>query len=171
MAKLTYFGIYALQHRGQESAGIAVSNGSQILVYKDMGLVAQVFDEGHLNALRGHLAIGHTRYSTTGASVWENAQPTFRSTANGSIALGHNGNLTNTRDLLTLVAKREADSGMLPYDEYPHRRPDRVATTDTEIISALLASYPDRSLEAAAVEVLPQLRGAFSLVFMDEGTL
>jgi amidophosphoribosyltransferase len=172
VAKLTYFGLYALQHRGQESAGIAVSNGSQILVYKDMGLVAQVFDEGHLNSLRGHLAIGHTRYSTTGASVWENAQPTFRSTANGSIALGHNGNLTNTRDLMTLVEKREAESGMLPYDEGPpHRRPDRAATTDTEIITALLASYPDRSLESAAIEVLPQLRGAFSLVWMDEGTL
>src|SRR5450631_4591093 len=72
VAKLTYFGLYALQHRGQESAGIAVSNGSQILVYKDMGLVAQVFDESHLSALIGHLAIGHCRYSTTGASVWEN---------------------------------------------------------------------------------------------------
>jgi amidophosphoribosyltransferase len=172
VAKLTYFGLYALQHRGQESAGIAVSNGSQILVYKDMGLVAQVFDEGHLNALRGHLAIGHTRYSTTGASVWENAQPTFRSTANGSIALGHNGNLTNTRDLLTLVEKREAESGVLPYDEgQPRRRPGIVSTTDSEVISALLASYPDRSLESAALEVLPQLRGAFSMVWMDEGTL
>jgi amidophosphoribosyltransferase len=173
VAKLTYFGLYALQHRGQESAGIAVSNGSQILVYKDMGLVAQVFDEGHLNALRGHLAIGHTRYSTTGASVWENAQPTFRSTANGSIALGHNGNLTNMRDLLTLVEKREAESGMLPYDEgQPRRRHDKIfSTTDSEVISALLASYPDRSLEYAALEVLPQLRGAFSLVWMDEGTL
>ena len=172
VAKLTYFGLYALQHRGQESAGIAVSNGAQILVYKDMGLVAQVFDEGHLNALRGHLAIGHTRYSTTGASVWENAQPTFRSTATGSIALGHNGNLTNTGELLTLVEKREAESGMLPYDEGPHhRRHGIVATTDTELITALLASHPDRSLESAALEVLPQLRGAFSLVFMDESTL
>ncbi|MBC3627386.1 class II glutamine amidotransferase, partial [Klebsiella sp. Kpp] len=85
--------------------------------YKDMGLVAQVFDEGHLTALRGHLAIGHTRYSTTGSSVWENAQPTFRSTAAGSIALGHNGNLTNTRDLVDLVAKRKADSGELPYED------------------------------------------------------
>jgi amidophosphoribosyltransferase len=185
VAKLTYFGLYALQHRGQESAGIAVSNGSQILVYKDMGLVAQVFDESHLRALRGHLAIGHTRYSTTGASVWENAQPTFRSTASGSIALAHNGNLTNTRDLLTLVEKREADAGVLPYDdaaalgEAP-RKPDAGirqrqmwmnASTDTEIITALFASYPDRSLEAAALEVLPQLRGAFSLVWMDEGTL
>ncbi len=83
VAKLTYFGLYALQHRGQESAGIAVSNGHQILVYKDMGLVAQVFEESNLNSLRGHLAIGHCRYSTTGSSVWENAQPTFRATATG----------------------------------------------------------------------------------------
>src|SRR3954453_13749020 len=82
-----------------------------------MGLVAQVFDESHLSSLRGDLAIAHTRYSTTGASVWEKAQPTFRSTASGSIALGHNGNLTNTRDLLTLVEKGEAESGMLPYDD------------------------------------------------------
>src|SRR5437667_3680750 len=85
VSKLTYFGLYALQHRGQESAGIAVSNGSQILVYKDMGLVSQVFDESTLGSLRGHLAIGHCRYSTTGSSVWENAQPTFRPTATGSI--------------------------------------------------------------------------------------
>jgi amidophosphoribosyltransferase len=184
VAKLTYFGLYALQHRGQESAGIAVSNGSQILVYKDMGLVAQVFDEGHLGALRGHLAIGHTRYSTTGSSVWENAQPTFRSTAAGSIALGHNGNLTNTRELLELVEKRAAESGQLPYDgaaptqdetrRWREGMRSHVAmhsTTDTEIVTALLASYPDRSLEQAAMEVLPQLRGAFSLVFMDEETL
>ena len=84
VAKLTYFGLYALQHRGQESAGIAVSNGRQILVYKDMGLVSQVFDESTLEALKGHLAIGHSRYSTTGASTWHNAQPTFRPTADGS---------------------------------------------------------------------------------------
>jgi amidophosphoribosyltransferase len=78
VAKLTYFGLYALQHRGQESAGIAVSNGRQILVYKDMGLVSQVFDEATLDSLKGEIAIGHTRYSTTGSSVWHNAQPTFR---------------------------------------------------------------------------------------------
>jgi amidophosphoribosyltransferase len=179
VAKLTYFGLYALQHRGQESAGIAVSNGSQILVYKDMGLVAQVFDEGNLSSLRGNLAIGHTRYSTTGSSVWENAQPTFRSTAAGSIALAHNGNLTNTRELVDLVEKRRAESGELPLDlggsdgsrhSGRHQRP-MDASTDTELITALLASYPDRSLEAAACEVLPQVRGAFSLVFMDETTL
>ena len=81
VAKLTYYGLYALQHRGQESAGIAVSNGRQILVYKDMGLVSQVFDETALNALTGHIAIGHTRYSTTGGSTWENAQPTLGATA------------------------------------------------------------------------------------------
>ena len=83
VAKLTYFGLYALQHRGQESAGIAVSNGRQILVYKDMGLVSQVFDESTLESLKGHLAVGHARYSTTGASTWHNAQPTFHPTAPG----------------------------------------------------------------------------------------
>ena len=105
VAKLTYFGLYALQHRGQESAGIAVSNGRQILVYKDMGLVSQVFDETTLASLKGHLAIGHARYSTTGSSNWDNAQPTFRPTADGSIALGHNGNLINTAELATMVTE------------------------------------------------------------------
>jgi amidophosphoribosyltransferase len=104
VAKLSYFGLYALQHRGQESAGIAVSNGRQILVYKDMGLVSQVFDESTLDSLKGHLAIGHSRYSTTGASTWQNAQPTFRPTVDGSIALGHNGNLINTHELREQVA-------------------------------------------------------------------
>ena len=103
VAKLTYFGLYALQHRGQESAGICVSNGSQLLVLKDMGLVSQVFDERSLAPLQGHLAIGHTRYSTTGASQWENAQPTLGNTAAGTVALGHNGNLTNTAELRDLV--------------------------------------------------------------------
>ena len=89
VAKLTYFGLYALQHRGQESAGIAVSKGTQIMVHKEMGLVSQVFNENAINSLAGaHLAVGHCRYSTTGASVWMNAQPTFRPTATGGIALG-----------------------------------------------------------------------------------
>ena len=98
-ANLTYLGLYALQHRGQESAGMAVSDGHQTLVFKEMGLVSQVFTEGALASLRGHVAIGHCRYSTTGSSVWANAQPTFRATATGHLALGHNGNLTNTHDL------------------------------------------------------------------------
>ena len=103
VAKLAYYGLYALQHRGQESAGIAVSDGSRIMVHKEMGLVAQVFDEPALTALRGHIAVGHCRYSTTGASVWANAQPTFRSTGKTSLALGHNGNLINTRELAALL--------------------------------------------------------------------
>ncbi len=167
VAKLTYFGLYALQHRGQESAGIAVSNGSQILVYKDMGLVAQVFDESHLNALTGHLAVGHCRYSTSGSSVWENAQPTFRATATGSIALGHNGNLTNTGELARLVAELTEARGELRLQGAPPIR----STSDTDLLTTLLASHPDVSLEVAAVEVLPSLRGAYSLVWMDESTL
>ena len=96
VAKLTFYGLYALQHRGQESAGIAVSDGHNITVFKDMGLVSQVFTESALESLAGYIAIGHTRYSTTGSSCWDNAQPTFRATATGHLALSHNGNLTNT---------------------------------------------------------------------------
>ncbi len=114
VAKLTYFGLYALQHRGQESAGIATSDGSQILVYKDMGLVSQVFSDSLLDSLHGYIAIGHARYSTTGSSVWENAQPTFRTTATGHLALGHNGNLTNTHELAQRLAT--LDTGELPLD-------------------------------------------------------
>src|SRR6188768_285319 len=126
VAKLTYFGLYALQHRGQESAGIAVSNGRQILVYKDMGLVSQVFDETTLASLKGHVAIGHARYSTTGASTWENAQPTFRPTADGSIALGHNGNLINTAELSRMVTELPG-----PQDELDlHTRPVESSTND-----------------------------------------
>ena len=163
VAKLTYFGLYALQHRGQESAGIAVSNGRQILVYKDMGLVSQVFDESTLDSLQGGLAVGHARYSTTGSSVWHNAQPTFRPTATGSVALAHNGNLTNTHDLQGELDRLSADGA-------PSTRGE-TATSDTAVMASLLAAYPDRSVEEAALEVLPTLRGAFSLVFMDETTL
>ncbi len=166
VANLTYFALYALQHRGQESAGIAVSDGQKILVYKDMGLVSQVFNESNLASLHGDIAIGHTRYSTSGSSVWENAQPTFRSTAMGSIALAHNGNLTNTGDLAQLVEKAQAESGEIAFDRRPLR-----STSDTDLVTALLASHPDRSLEHAAVEVLKQVEGAFSFVFMDETTL
>ncbi|MDQ7905482.1 amidophosphoribosyltransferase [Phytohabitans sp. ZYX-F-186] len=158
VAKLTYFGLYALQHRGQEAAGIAVSDGSGVVVYKDLGLVAQVFDEPTLASLRGHLAIGHARYSTTGGSTWENAQPTIRATPAGTtIALAHNGNLVNTAQLA-----REATARGLNSDG---------ATSDTALVTMLLASRPDLSVEAAALEVLPTLRGAFSFVFMDETTL
>ncbi|MEV2237600.1 amidophosphoribosyltransferase [Micromonospora sp. NPDC049891] len=158
VANLTYFGLYALQHRGQEAAGIAVSDGSGVVVYKDLGLVAQVFDEPTLASLRGHVAIGHARYSTTGASTWENAQPTIRATTSGTtIALAHNGNLVNTAELQREVAERGQDTDG--------------STNDTSLVTMLLASRPDLSVEAAALEVLPQLRGAFSFVFMDESTL
>src|SRR5215208_5377737 len=167
VAKLTYFGLYALQHRGQESAGIAVSNGRQILVYKDMGLVSQVFDETTLASLKGSLAIGHTRYSTTGASTWHNAQPTFRPTATGSIALAHNGNLTNTSDLARMVTELPSDSGELEI----HARALETSTNDTSLVTALLAHHADATLEDRAVELLPQVKGAFSFVWMDEGTL
>jgi amidophosphoribosyltransferase len=159
VAKLTYFGLYALQHRGQEAAGIAVSDGSSLLVYKDLGLVSQVFDEATLNTLQGHIAIGHTRYSTTGSTTWENAQPSFRTTPAGSgIALGHNGNLVNTAEL----ADEARAAGI---------RSVLGATTDSELLTAMLAARQDVSVEQAAMEVLPKLRGAFSLTFMDEHTL
>ncbi|GAA5147229.1 amidophosphoribosyltransferase [Nocardioides marinquilinus] len=167
VAKLTYFGLYALQHRGQESAGIAVSNGRQILVYKDMGLVSQVFDETTLASLTGHLAIGHTRYSTTGASTWQNAQPTFRPTYGGSIALGHNGNLVNTHEIAQLVSELPGDDGELDL----HVRGGEGSTNDTGLVTALLAHHPDTSLEERALEVLPLLQGAFCFVWMNENTL
>ena len=163
VAKLTYFGLYALQHRGQESAGIATSNGKKLTVYKDMGLVSQVFTESALEALVGHVAIGHTRYSTTGSSSWRNAQPTLGRTASGTVALGHNGNLTNTAELLEMLRSR-----------YPEQSENEITggnTTDTAVLTALLAGNPDNSLEGTAMELLPKVRGAFSLVFMDEQTL
>jgi len=163
VAKLSYFALYALQHRGQESAGIAVSNGTQILVYKDMGLVSQVFDEATLGSLQGHIAIGHTRYSTTGSSVWENAQPTFRANGHGALALGHNGNLTNTAELARMVSAARANGGSVGKD--------RGGTSDSDLMTELLASQSGRPLEEAAADILPRIHGAFSLVFMDETTL
>ena len=160
VAKLTFYGLYALQHRGTESAGIATSDGSRILVYKDMGLVSQVFTESDLATLPGDLAIGHCRYSTTGSSTWVNAQPTLRPTKYGTLALAHNGNLTNTGDLAELVQKLE-----------PSNAREGGATTDTEIMTALISLQNEKNVEASAMTVLPQLEGAFSLVFMDEHTL
>jgi len=173
VAKLAYFGLYALQHRGQESAGIAVSDGHRIVVHKEMGLVAQVFDEPALTALRGHIAVGHCRYSTTGASVWANAQPTFRSTPTTSLALGHNGNLINTQELAGLLG---GHGGSGP------GHAGIAATSDTDLLAALFVSErattggrggapPGGAVEAAAAAVLPLARGAYSLVFMDEQTL
>jgi amidophosphoribosyltransferase len=169
VAKLTYYGLYALQHRGQEAAGIAVSDGVRTVVYKDLGLVSQVFDEQVLSSLKGHLAVGHCRYSTTGSTTWENAQPTFRTTAAGSgIALGHNGNLVNTAQLRDeVLSARGGATGA--------GRSDRRAvqsTTDSDLVAELLAATAaDTGVEESALRLLPRLRGAFSLVFADEQTL
>ncbi|BBY56485.1 amidophosphoribosyltransferase [Mycobacterium koreense] len=163
VAKLTYYGLYALQHRGQEAAGIAVADGAQMLVFKDLGLVSQVFDEQTLAAMSGHVAIGHCRYSTTGSTTWENTQPVFRNTAAGTgVALGHNGNLVNTAELLA----RAREAGLLATNGAD------AATTDSDVLGALLAhGSGDASLEQAARELLPTVRGAFCLTFMDEDTL
>ena len=155
VANLTFYGLYALQHRGQESAGMAVGDGHGVLVYKEMGLVSQVFDEPTLATLQGHLAIGHTRYSTTGGSRWENAQPAFKTNAaGGGIALAHNGNLTNTAALAAEVGASSAG-----------------ASSDTDVIAELLAREADLSLEEAIVRTMPRLQGAFSLLVMDEQTI
>ena len=161
VAKLTFYGLYALQHRGQESAGIATSTGERITVYKDMGLVSQVFTEADLATLVGELAIGHCRYSTTGSSNWVNAQPTLRPTKYGTLALAHNGNLTNTGELAQALEKLETEK----------ETKERGATTDTELMTALIAAQDENNVEASAIAVMPMLEGAFSLVFMDETTL
>ncbi len=163
VAHLTFDGLYALQHRGQESAGMAVSDGDTITIVKDMGLVTNVFDDRTLAPLKGHLAIGHTRYSTTGSSTWRNAQPVYREPGESGFALGHNGNLTNTEMLA-------AEAGMLP----------GTVESDSDLVAELIAARfpPDgdgrsdgRDLERALVQVVPRLEGAFSLVLMDAGHL
>jgi amidophosphoribosyltransferase len=153
VARLAYFALFALQHRGQESAGIAAAkHGGDIIAIRDQGLVSQVFDAHTLRSLVGDLAIGHVRYSTTGSSEWENAQPIVRNDRR-TLALAHNGNLINAVELHAEL--READ--------VPFR-----STSDSEIIAALLATHPAERIEDAVAEVLPRLRGAFSTVVMTE---
>jgi amidophosphoribosyltransferase len=155
-APLAALGLFALQHRGQESAGVAVSDGRQVMVYKDLGLVAQVLDERRLPSLQGEMAIAHCRYSTTGSTRWENAQPSFRLGPRRTVAMGHNGNLVNTRQLLELL---------------PGRRTRLAGSTDTELLTALLAEEPGDDLIAALLRLLPKVSGAYSLVLMDEQRL
>ncbi len=153
-ATIAALGLFALQHRGQESAGVAVSDGDQLMLYKDLGLVGSVLDERRIPSLRGHLAVAHCRYSTTGSTRWENAQPTFRLGPRRAIAVGHNGNLVNTRELL---AQLRGGRARLP------------ATTDTELLTALLADEPATDTVEALLRVLPRVRGAYSLVVLDAG--
>jgi amidophosphoribosyltransferase len=156
VARLSYFALYALQHRGQESAGIAAADrGGNIVTRRELGLVSQVFSENDLRTLAGELAIGHVRYSTTGSNAWENSQPVQRSEGtNGSrreVALAHNGNLINALEL---------------HEELLERGVSFSSTSDSEIIAALIATHPAEQVEDAIAEVLPRLRGAFSIVAM-----
>ncbi len=161
VAHLNYLSLYALQHRGQESAGIATSDGERITVVKDMGLVSNVFNDRTLAGLDGHLGIGQTRYSTTGSSSWRNAQPVYRGEFQREFALGHNGNLTNTEELAQ-------EAGMLP----------GTITSDSDLVAELIANQighesnhnasDGRELERGLVKILPKLEGAFSFVLMDE---
>jgi amidophosphoribosyltransferase len=152
VARLTYFGLYALQHRGQESAGIAVSEGGRLTVLRDLGLVPQVFDERSLSGLRGELAIGHTRYSTTGANAWANAQPLVHHGRVRTVALGHNGNLVNAEALREEVGKPLG------------------STSDSEVIAALVAD-DDGQLEDALAAAMSRLEGAASVVGLAGDTL
>src|SRR3954465_10715571 len=156
VARLAYFALYALQHRGQESAGIAAADdGGYIITQRALGLVSQVFKEHDLRALSGDLAIGHVRYSTTGSNEWENSQPVHRSDGTGGnrreLALAHNGNLTNAVEL---------------HSELRERGVTFSSTSDSEIVAALLATHPADDIEDAIADVMPRLQGAFSIVVM-----
>jgi amidophosphoribosyltransferase len=158
VARLAYFALYALQHRGQESAGIAAADrGGYVITQRALGLVSQVFKEHDLRALDGELAIGHVRYSTTGSNEWENSQPVHRSAGSGGnrreLALAHNGNLINAVELHAELAERGVGFS---------------STSDSEIIAALLATHDGPTIEDAIADVLPRLQGAFSTVVMSK---
>ncbi|MBJ7347443.1 MAG: class II glutamine amidotransferase, partial [Thermoleophilaceae bacterium] len=151
VARLSYFALYALQHRGQESAGIATSDGTHIVTLRDTGLVSQVFDEEKLSGLTGTMAVGHVRYSTTGSSGWENTQPVYRSDKH-MIALAHNGNLTNPVEL---------------HSELRQQGVSFRSTSDSEIIAALISTNSAATIKTAVAEVMPRMQGAFSTVIMN----
>ncbi len=167
VSHITFDGLFALQHRGQESAGMAVTDGSEITVIRDMGLVTQVFDKHKLNSLSGHIAIGHTRYSTTGSSEWRNAQPCFRANDSMAFALAHNGNVTNTAALAD-------EAGILP----------GIITSDSELVAELISQQVEKLSSAspegeeegdhfvdALMHVIPKLEGAYSIVMLDNERL
>ena len=155
VARLTYFGLFALQHRGQESAGIAVSEDGRLTGMRDLGLVSQVFDEKKLHGLHGDVAIGHTRYSTTGSSAWANAQPLLHHGRARTVALGHNGNLINVDELRDELGASGVKLG---------------TTSDSELIAALLAN-DEAPLAEAAATAMQKLDGAYSIVVLSEGKL
>jgi amidophosphoribosyltransferase len=155
VARLAYFALYALQHRGQESAGIAASDDGHIMTVRDLGLVSQVFDEEKLRALQGQMAVAHVRYSTTGSSAWENAQPVWRSDRR-QVALAHNGNLINAVELHSRLGDRGVQLR---------------GTSDSELIAALLSTHEAERIEDAVADVVPQLEGAFSTVAMTKDSV
>jgi amidophosphoribosyltransferase len=155
-AKLTYFGLYALQHRGQESAGIVVSDGNRVTAHKDMGLVPDIFDEQILERLSGHMALGHVRYSTTGSSLVVNAQPFTIKHSGHSLAIAHNGNFVNARSLRTRL---EGQGSIFQ------------TTMDSEIVLHLLARSLKRGLEQAVLDMAETVEGAFSMVLMTEDAM
>ena len=162
VSKLTYFGLFALQHRGQEAAGIAVGDDDRIVVFKDMGLVANIFDESTLSALQGNVAVGHTRYSTAGGKEWSNVQPMFSTSSTGvDIALGHNGNLVNYLELREEAVQR----GLI--------KPNEESVSDSMCLSMLLADGVDEdtSVFDSARDLLPRVKGAFCLTFTDGHTM
>ncbi len=156
VARITFFGLYSLQHRGQESAGIAVSDGEDVRLHKDMGLVSQIFNEADLAPLRGFLAVGHTRYSTTGSSSACNAQPVVVESDLGPVVLAHNGNLTNTIDLREEVACL----GIEP-----------ATATDSELAAHIIANASGRTLPERLRDAMPRLIGAYSFVLATRNML
>jgi amidophosphoribosyltransferase len=155
VARLAHFGLHALQHRGQESAGIAVSDGGQLTVLRELGLVTQVFDEQKLRGLRGQLAIGHTRYSTTGSAQWSNAQPVVQHGRARTVALGHNGNLVNASELRSELAAGGVKLG---------------SSSDSELIAALIANT-EAPLVEAVTTAMRRLEGAYSVTALADGKL
>src|SRR5664279_950610 len=150
-SKLAYLSLYALQHRGQESAGIAASNGEQLKLHKSMGLVSDIFTADALARIPGSLAIGHTRYSTTGDSALLNAQPIMVECNKGKIALAHNGNITNAHEIRS---------------QLEHMGSIFQTTSDTEVIVHLIARSKEETLETAMSDSLRRIEGAFSLVML-----
>lgn len=153
VATMTYFGLYALQHRGQESAGIAVSDGKQIEKHKGLGLVSQIFNEANLSQLKGYLSIGHTRYSTTGSSSLRNAQPFLVDTQHGPLAMAHNGNLTNAAELRSELLKRGVGLAM---------------TSDSGVMTMMLAGSSGDTWDERLKNTMPKWRGAYSLVILTQ---
>ncbi len=151
VARLTYFGLFALQHRGQESAGIAVSDGHTVRAYRDLGLVTRVFSEAIIESLKGHIAVGHTRYATTGSSTLRNAQPITCSTLQGNIAVAHNGNLVNAHHL-----RRELERKGEVFE----------STNDSEVIVRLIAHAYQGDIVEAIRAMMEQVQGAYSLAIV-----